>query len=154
MVTKRLYCLGFAFTPDTHKVLLVEKAQGLHVGHLNGLGGVIGNEGLVSAMEREFFEESGIRIPTEQWTWGGALESQEPNAWTVHVFRATLPEETERLPLPQGDAGRLDLFFTGHLHVRGTLFAPHTRSFIHAMRDQILFGVEHTPPLWMKENRS
>lgn len=63
------YSLGFAFNPDMSSVVLIEKAKGaIGEGMLNGVGGKVEpGEDFVEAMEREFFEEAGVFIPTTSW---------------------------------------------------------------------------------------
>lgn len=64
------YVVGFAFTKDRSRVLLINKTSGLPhlVGKWNGLGGRIKTyEGIDEAMSREFHEESGLYVPAERW---------------------------------------------------------------------------------------
>jgi 8-oxo-dGTP diphosphatase len=69
-----LYCLGFAFTPDGERVVLIKKNKGWQIGFLNGLGGhVEKHEDPREAVAREFLEESGVHIPSRDWNAFGAL---------------------------------------------------------------------------------
>ena len=80
------YVLGFA-RDDLYRIALIEKLKpewqkGLH----NGIGGKVeAGEYISQAMSREFFEETGVHIPAEGWTWRGIMYG--PN-WTVQIFTA------------------------------------------------------------------
>lgn len=56
------YVVGFAFSMDRQRVLLIKKNRpDWQKGKLNGIGGKIeDNEDAYDAMEREFFEEAGV----------------------------------------------------------------------------------------------
>lgn len=143
------YVLGFAFTPDRHSVLLVKKSKGLHIGMLNGLGGVVHpGEDTPTAMRREFQEETGFDVPEAAWKLGVVMYGQD-KAWEMRVYSTHL----NPLPLPASEAGTLDLVFLGNLHALDRLYAPHTRALIHTLRDQLLHGFEHTPILYLYEVR-
>lgn len=61
------YVMGFLFSPDKSKVVLIEKNRpdGL-AGKLNGVGGKVdGAELFDDAMQREFIEEAGLFV--EDW---------------------------------------------------------------------------------------
>jgi 8-oxo-dGTP diphosphatase len=63
------YVLGFMFTPDKEKVLLIKKTKPTwQAGHINGIGGKIeeGEDGN-DAMAREFEEECGIKTNPANW---------------------------------------------------------------------------------------
>lgn len=62
--------VGLAFTPDRKKVALVHKTKGppAVIGRWNGVGGKIEEGELaVTAMRREFREETGVDIPEVSW---------------------------------------------------------------------------------------
>ena len=64
------YVLGFAFSPDNSKVLLIRKERPKwQSGLLNGVGGKVeGEEWLREAMVREFKEETDIDTSTTDWS--------------------------------------------------------------------------------------
>ena len=63
------YVLGFMFSPDVKRVALIEKqTPSWQAGRLNGMGGKIEpNEGIGSAMAREFYEETGVSTSSTEW---------------------------------------------------------------------------------------
>ena len=65
-----LYVVGFAFSEDCTRVVLVKKKRpDWQAGKLNGVGGHIeSGETPYEAVSREFKEETGVLIP--QWRWG------------------------------------------------------------------------------------
>jgi 8-oxo-dGTP diphosphatase len=79
------YVLGFLFTPERERVVLLQKARpSWQAGKLNGVGGHIEqDESPDVAMEREANEETGvINIEWEEFTVVYGLD------WCMHVFRA------------------------------------------------------------------
>lgn len=62
--TPILATLGYIFSPDRHKVLLVHRnarPNDPHLGKYNGLGGKLeANEDIVTGMKREIREEAGL----------------------------------------------------------------------------------------------
>lgn len=98
--------LLYAFTehPKQGKSVLMvlrnKKANDIHQGKWNGLGGKLElNETPEQAAEREFLEESGIHVLSEQWLWRGQLifpnfkpTPKLPPAedWWVNVFSTEL----------------------------------------------------------------
>jgi len=85
MTTLIEYVLGFLFSPDRARVVLLEKARpAWQRGRLNGVGGHIdGGETPEAAMVREAREETGIRDVT--WEHFATMEA---DAWRVYVYRA------------------------------------------------------------------
>jgi 8-oxo-dGTP pyrophosphatase MutT (NUDIX family) len=77
------YVLGFAFTPDLSRVVLMRKARPeWQSGLLNGIGGHIEfAEASLVAMVREFREEAGANI--EQWAPIGEIKGAD---FSVDVF--------------------------------------------------------------------
>ena len=72
------YVVGFYYVTNPNMVLLIEKNRPeWQKGLLNGVGGHIENdESAVEAMQREFFEEAGLKIIG----WRGFLEiSRQPD---------------------------------------------------------------------------
>lgn len=64
------HVVGFAFTPDFSRVALIRKRKPeWQRGLLNGIGGRVKvDEQSRDAMEREFFEETGVRFVGQEWT--------------------------------------------------------------------------------------
>jgi len=80
------YVLGFAFSEDLERVVLIEKNRGpaCNIGKLNGIGGKIElGETSPDAMEREFLEETGVLIPYFLWNPRGHFSGP---GWQVEVF--------------------------------------------------------------------
>ncbi len=74
------YVVGFIFDFDLKKVLLINKLNG----KLNGIGGKVdGNEAYVTAMAREFLEETGMDVQS----WRNFCITEARNG-TVHFFIA------------------------------------------------------------------
>ena len=76
-MTATQYVLGFAFD-DVGRVALIHKARpAWQANQWNGIGGHI-EEGESSrdAMEREFFEETGVRLDASLWTRFGRMHGQ------------------------------------------------------------------------------
>lgn len=86
-MAKTRYVVGFCFTPSERMVVLIEKKRPKWpAGRFNGVGGKIEDgEAIREAMEREFYEEAGVRVPAEQWERFAILEGSN---WEVHVLRA------------------------------------------------------------------
>ncbi len=79
------YCVGFLFSVDRTKVVLIEKNRPeWQKGFLNGIGGKIEpNENLLKCMIREFEEETGLQILS--WYLFSKLEVGDD---IVYFFRA------------------------------------------------------------------
>lgn len=80
------YVVGFMFSPSCRSVLLIKKNRpDWQKGKLNGVGGKIEASDVspAAAMQREFYEETGIAYG--QWEQFATLSG--PSA-VVHVFRA------------------------------------------------------------------
>ena len=77
------YVLGFAFSEDLSKVVLIKKARpAWQAGKLNGVGGKVEkDETLQDAMTREFREEAGVEI--KSWKKLGVMSGDN---WEVWVF--------------------------------------------------------------------
>jgi len=104
------YVLGFAFTEDRQKVVLIRKNRGPVELHdlLNGVGGKIEpHETTYDAMSREFAEETGVQAL--DWRYRGCFSGP---GYSVKVFsafsdeilkaRTVEDEEVEIVDLPQG----------------------------------------------------
>jgi 8-oxo-dGTP diphosphatase len=79
------YCLGFAFSLDRSKVLVIRKKRpAWQAGRLNGIGGKLeSGETALVAMQRECQEETGLRI--SHWEYFATIESPH---FEVTCFRA------------------------------------------------------------------
>lgn len=79
--------LGFLFTSDFKKVLLIKKQKPEpHKNKLNGLGGKVeSSESDLACMVREVKEESGLVTNQEDWQRVGTLEWE---GWDVVLFTA------------------------------------------------------------------
>jgi 8-oxo-dGTP diphosphatase len=133
--TPVLATLGYVFSPDGRRVLMVHRTarpDDLHLGKYNGLGGKLHpDEDVVAGMRRELREEAGIECPSLHLagtvSWPGFGKHGED--WFGFVFRidqftgtphTSNPEgtlewvEVERvltLPLWEGDRHFLPLVF-------------------------------------------
>lgn len=67
------YCLGFYFSEDFERVLLIKKSRPPHLaGKFSGIGGKLEDgERSRHAMIREFMEEAGIETWLPDWTFIG-----------------------------------------------------------------------------------
>ena len=79
------YTVGFAFSLDRQFVALIEKQRPKwQAGQLNGIGGHVEyGEILPDAQSREFFEETGVRIPASSWRVFATLLGPD---WYVRCF--------------------------------------------------------------------
>lgn len=81
------YVIGFAFSEDRQRVVLIRKngaAVPEHKGKLNGVGGKIEpHETTYEAMSREFKEETGVDLPDFLWEFRGTFSGE---GWSVKVF--------------------------------------------------------------------
>jgi 8-oxo-dGTP diphosphatase len=69
MDTLKRYVVGFAFAEDLRTVLLIRKNRpSWQTGRWNGVGGKVEpGEDYLSAMVREFREETGLDVPPDKW---------------------------------------------------------------------------------------
>ena len=79
------YALGFAFSSDLSKVVLIRKNRPeWQKGLLNGVGGRIKEgEHPMAAMKREFAEEAGVVTTHEHWEQKGIYSGP---GYELHVF--------------------------------------------------------------------
>lgn len=117
--TPVLATLGYIFSPDRSRVLLVHRtARGPadpHYGKFNGLGGKLErDEDVFACLRRELFEEAGIEVTDAQLagtvSWPGFGKHGED--WFGFVFRVfaftgTPPATNEDGPLEWVDVGRV-----------------------------------------------
>lgn len=63
------YVVGFLFTPDKQHVVLVQKLKpAWQLNKWNGVGGKMEPDELwEDCMSREFFEETGVKVPNQSW---------------------------------------------------------------------------------------
>lgn len=69
-MNKKEYVLGFVFSEDGSKVALINKLRPeWQKGYLNGIGGKVEETDIseFSAMSREFEEETGVYIDSDDW---------------------------------------------------------------------------------------
>ena len=83
---------GLVFNSDQSKIALIPKNRPKFLaGKMNGIGGKVEiGEGHAESMSREFEEETGCKVPQNEWekignTYGGN--------YTVVWYRATLPDK-------------------------------------------------------------
>lgn len=107
----KIYCLGFAFTPQQDQVLLILKNKPeWQKGLYNGVGGKVEDgEAVYSAMAREFQEETGIAQQQGLWTMFCSMIFD--SAYVV-CFRTTL-ENPPVIFVPQsaGDSHEIPSWF-------------------------------------------
>ena len=77
------YVLGFMFDPTRERILLIRKNRPRwQAGKLNGIGGKVEpGESPVSAMVREFTEETGLQTQPSEWSHFAVLEGQDFRVW-------------------------------------------------------------------------
>ncbi len=70
------YTVGFIFSEDLEKVLLIHKtAPDWQKGKINGIGGKLEEgEELVDCMVRETLEETGVKTEPDNWVYTGAIK--------------------------------------------------------------------------------
>lgn len=117
------YVLGFAFSTSGLSVALVMKDRPEWMkGKFNGIGGKIDpGEEPSDAMEREFFEETGVRVPARfapgyegpLWIKRGEFEGS-CGTYRVHVFSCLLPNIHDCRTQP-GETERISVLGVGHL---------------------------------------
>jgi 8-oxo-dGTP diphosphatase len=81
LVTKKWYVVGYMFSPDFSKIVLIRKNRpSWQYGLLNGVGGKVEkDEDPLGAMSREFFEETGIWHT--DWKTICTLDFPEARVW-------------------------------------------------------------------------
>ena len=98
----RRYAVGFMFSPDLSKVVLIRKRRPeWQAGRLNGPGGKLRDgEAPLAGMQREFHEETGVKW--EHWQPGCRLDCPGATVWCFWArspayadARTTTDEEVE-----------------------------------------------------------
>jgi len=81
------YSVGFAFSANRQFVALIQKNRPKwQAGKLNGIGGhVEGDEAFAITQQREFWEETGVVIPSNEWNAFATLIGPD---WHVRCFSA------------------------------------------------------------------
>jgi 8-oxo-dGTP diphosphatase len=116
--TPILATLGYVFSPDGTRVLMIHRnarAQDAHFGKYNGLGGKLdAGEDVVAGFRRELREEAGIECDEVQLagtiSWPGFGKHGED--WFGFVFRVTRFSGT---PLPANPEGALEWVEVGRV---------------------------------------
>ena len=86
------YVLGFAFSTDKSRVMLIKKTHpAWQAGKLNGIGGhVEDGEKFHQAMRREFEEETGVRCAS----WDYCLQLRDPgDHYIMRVYMTVLSDD-------------------------------------------------------------
>ncbi len=87
----KVRCVGFAFTEDRGKVLLVKKSKPKwQAGKLNGVGGIVGDcEHANDAIARECGENTGLMLP---WRWYCTIEYPHTVLYAYRAFSDNIRE--------------------------------------------------------------
>lgn len=82
------YTLGFAFSADRSKVVMIEKkTPAWQAGKLNGIGGKLEpGETAIDAMCREFMEECGVRTEPQDWHYFTKIIGRFGNVFCYRMF--------------------------------------------------------------------
>lgn len=112
------YVVGFCFDEDLKHVAIVKKNRpDYQAGLFNGIGGKIEfRETGKAAMEREFFEETGVRINQDTWVHFG--DKTDGKSFLVKVYYSTSPsvfecktmEDEEIFVVPIADIDQYNFF--------------------------------------------
>lgn len=97
MANPKKMVVGFLFSEDSKKVLLIEKkTPAWQKGFCNGVGGKIeANESAIDAMRREFREETGMFV--DKWHYYAQVRDFEQK-WLVYFFWAVgTPEDARKV---------------------------------------------------------
>jgi|SRR5579863_4302276 len=99
---KTQYVLGFLFSPDKRRVILIRKSKpAWQAGMLNGIGGKVEyNESIVDAMRREWVEETNCDSPL--WQHRVTMIGENDGGWQVWVFSAISPSHEWFEQIPRG----------------------------------------------------
>lgn len=95
------FVLGFAFDIDGQVALIRKTKPEWQKGKLNGIGGKVEERELPEeAMEREFFEETGVMLPAIGWRMFATMYSGDH---IIHCFTAIVLERG--IALTSGEEG-------------------------------------------------
>lgn len=120
------YCLGFIFTPDLDRVLMLLKEPTLHRDKWNGIGGKLeGDESAIAAMVRECKEELGQDIPADEWTFLGYIRGPADHRWEVSVYATR-----QNVKAWLADAGPEPAMLIRRIELVEYPLAPHTEVFV------------------------
>jgi 8-oxo-dGTP diphosphatase len=116
--TPILATLGYVFSPDGRRVLMIHRTarpDDAHLGKYNGLGGKIDpGEDVIAGLRREIREEAGIECETVRLagtvSWPGFGEHGED--WFGFVFRI---DRFSGQPWPENDDGPLEWVALGRV---------------------------------------
>jgi 8-oxo-dGTP diphosphatase len=140
--TPILATLGYVFSPDGRRVLLIHRnarAGDPHLGKYNGLGGKLDPlEDVVACLRREIREEAGIEC--EQLELRGTISwpgfGKDGEDWFGFLFRITTYSGTVLDRNPEGDLRWVDVdrvqelpLWEGDRYFLPLLFDPTGRSF-------------------------
>jgi 8-oxo-dGTP diphosphatase len=140
--TPILATLGYVFSPDGRRVLLIHRnanPNDLHLGKYNGLGGKLDpTEDVVAGMRRELREESGLECErlelrgTVSWPGFGAKGED----WFGFIFRVTEFSGTLIDRNPEGELRWIEVdrvfdlpLWEGDRHFLPLVFDPNGRPF-------------------------
>jgi 8-oxo-dGTP diphosphatase len=86
------YVLGFVFSSDGRRVVLIEKRRpDWQAGKLNGIGGrAEPGETPIEAMIREFKEETGVDTVEADWSYLGVITGEDVQVVLFKAFRDKL----------------------------------------------------------------
>lgn len=89
---KQKYVVGFAFNIDKSKILMIKKTKPIwQFGLLNGVGGKIeSDEKPISAMIREFKEETDLDTVEDNWFYHGVYSN---DGFDLHIYYASFSDE-------------------------------------------------------------
>jgi 8-oxo-dGTP diphosphatase len=89
------FTLGFIFNPELTKVLLVHKEKPeWQKGKINGIGGKYEDgETAEQCISRETFEESTLRIPSNEWTYVGTVHQERGDFGVLAATYAGPPQD-------------------------------------------------------------
>ncbi|MEC7838991.1 MAG: 8-oxo-dGTP diphosphatase [Chlamydiota bacterium] len=134
--------LGYVLSPDKKKVLMVHRIARKdddQLGKFNGLGGKMEkNEDVHTCMEREIFEEAGIRCKditlrgTVNWTgFGPKNENWLGFIFRIDTFEGSPFKENNEGPLEWVEIDQLDSLpmWKGDKHYLGLVFDEDPRMF-------------------------
>jgi 8-oxo-dGTP diphosphatase len=141
-----LATLGYVFSPDGRRVLLIHRNANpldYHLGKYNGLGGKLEpQEDVVAGMRREIREEAGIEC--EQLELRGTVNwpgfGRDGEDWFGFIFRVTTYSGTVADRNPEGTLEWVEVdrvlelpFWEGDRHFLPLVFDPNGRPFHGAM---------------------